>query len=147
MVQFCSCTMHCTMMCLFLMISNHQFLKEKIVWWRWCEWWCGWWRSHNHPPQQLSVISESLTELRGDLKGAEENLLEDRLEKFHKYLCQLFLRISSIFGQVDYIYCYHPGCKGNKCWFEGWLRWPEHLQVRLPSFYKIFRSQSNMLDR
>ena len=28
----------------------------------------------------MSAISESLAELQGDLKGAEEHLLEDRLE-------------------------------------------------------------------
>merc|ERR1719341_807463 len=33
-----------------------------------------------HLSVKLSVISESLTELRGDLKGTEENLLEDRLQ-------------------------------------------------------------------
>jgi len=32
-----------------------------------------------HLSVKLSVISESLTELQGDLKGAEEHLLEDRL--------------------------------------------------------------------
>jgi len=33
-----------------------------------------------HLSVKLSVISKSLTELRGDLEGAEENLLEDRLQ-------------------------------------------------------------------
>ena len=39
----------------------------------------------------MSVISESLTELRGELKGAEEHLLEDRFEFLYMKVKVFFL--------------------------------------------------------
>jgi len=42
-----------------------------------------------HLSVKLSVISESLTELKSDLKGSEEHILEDRLQGNHMLLRKL----------------------------------------------------------